>query len=107
MQPYDGMVGAVRAGDGRRHARHAHWGRRVHTRADPPVPLPEIAAPKQRRCEDQRAEECIEGGNMIQNAAQLNVALDQLASFADTLEAMRRHSVETNSSLFPLASEAY
>ncbi len=44
---------------------------------------------------------------MIQNAVQLNIALDQLASFADTLEAMRRHSIDVNSTLFPLASEAY
>jgi len=44
---------------------------------------------------------------MISSAAQLDVALEQVASFADTLEAMRRHSLETNSNLFPQASEAY
>lgn len=44
---------------------------------------------------------------MIQNAAQLHGALEQLSSFVDTLEAMRRHSVETDSTVFPLASEAY
>ncbi len=44
---------------------------------------------------------------MITNAQQLDVALQQISSFADTLEAMRLHAAETNSTLFPLASEPY
>lgn len=44
---------------------------------------------------------------MISNAEQLNIALQQVASFADMLEAMRQYCKATNSSLFPHVSEGY
>jgi hypothetical protein len=44
---------------------------------------------------------------LIENAAQLHGALEQVASFTDTLEAIRRHSLETSSTLLPAASEPY
>ena len=44
---------------------------------------------------------------MINNAADLNVALKQLSQFADMLESMRRHAEETNSRAFPVLSQVY
>jgi hemerythrin-like domain-containing protein len=44
---------------------------------------------------------------VIANSEQLKVALDQLAGFKSTLEAMRRHLEEEAPSLVPLASESY
>jgi hypothetical protein len=44
---------------------------------------------------------------MITNASDLNVALQQLTQFADTLEAMRLHAEKTNSRVFPVLSQAY
>jgi len=44
---------------------------------------------------------------MITNAADLNLALQQLTQFTDTLEGMRRHAEKTNSRAFPILSQAY
>ncbi len=44
---------------------------------------------------------------MIANATQLEVALEQLATFQRMQEAMRRHLQETGSTLFPIISEGY
>jgi hypothetical protein len=44
---------------------------------------------------------------MITDATDLNVALQQLSQFADTLEAMRLHAESTNSRAFPVLSQAY
>lgn len=44
---------------------------------------------------------------MITNASDLNVALQQLTQFVDTLEAMRLHAEKTNSRVFPVLSQAY
>lgn len=44
---------------------------------------------------------------MITNASDLNVALEQLTQFTDTLEAMRLHAEKTNSRVFPVLSQAY
>jgi hypothetical protein len=44
---------------------------------------------------------------MITNASELNVALQQLGQFADTLEAMRLHAEKTNSRVFPVLSQVY
>lgn len=44
---------------------------------------------------------------MITNTADLNTALQQLAQFADTLEAMRMHAEKVNSRAFPVLSQAY
>ena len=44
---------------------------------------------------------------MITNASDLNVALQQLTQFADTLEAMRLNAEKTNSRVFPVLSQAY
>jgi len=44
---------------------------------------------------------------MITNAADLNVALQQLTQFTDMLEGMRMHAEQTNSRTFPVLSQAY
>lgn len=44
---------------------------------------------------------------MITNAAELNVALEQLAGFADLLEGMRLHAEKHQSRRFPIISTAY
>jgi hypothetical protein len=44
---------------------------------------------------------------MITSSTQLEVALHQLTSFEEMLEAMRRYLEETNSPLFPLISKGY
>lgn len=44
---------------------------------------------------------------MIETPEQLDVALNQVASFKGMLEAMQRHLAETQPSLIPLASEGY
>jgi hypothetical protein len=44
---------------------------------------------------------------MITNPTQLEVALHQLTSCEEMLEAMRCHLEETNPSLFPLLSKGY
>ncbi len=44
---------------------------------------------------------------MITNTSDLNVALQQLTQFTDTLEAMRLHAEKTNSHVFPVLSQAY
>jgi hypothetical protein len=44
---------------------------------------------------------------MIETKDQLEIALNQIASFKDMQEAMRRHLEETQPSLIPLASQGY
>ena len=44
---------------------------------------------------------------MITNIADLNVALQQLSQFADTLEGMRMHAEQINSRAFPTVSQVY
>jgi hypothetical protein len=44
---------------------------------------------------------------MIASASDLNVALEQLGKFTDTLEAMRRHAEQTDSRVFPVLSQVY
>ena len=44
---------------------------------------------------------------MIETPDQLEIALNQVASFKGMLEAMRRHLAETQPALIPLASEGY
>ena len=44
---------------------------------------------------------------MITSAADLNVALEQLSQFADTLEGMRLHAEMVKSRAFPTLSQAY
>ena len=44
---------------------------------------------------------------MITNANELNVALEQLAGFADLLEGMRLHAEKHQSRRFPITSTAY
>jgi hypothetical protein len=44
---------------------------------------------------------------MIETSEQLDIALNQVASFKSMMEAMRRHLEETHPSLIPLATEGY
>lgn len=44
---------------------------------------------------------------MIANREQLEISLNQLASFKGMLEAMRLHLQETEPNLIPLVSESY
>lgn len=44
---------------------------------------------------------------MITNANELNIALEQLAGFADLLKGMRLHAEKHQSRRFPIISTAY
>ena len=44
---------------------------------------------------------------MIETSEQLDIALNQVASFKGMRDAMRRHLEETQPSLIPLATEGY
>ena len=44
---------------------------------------------------------------MIETKDQLEIALNQIASFKSMQEAMRRHLAETQPALIPLAAEGY